>query len=417
MRALSFSALFGIVVFSSSIGCSFRLEPEPNQPPGSNPTWSKPTPSDDTSNASPSTPSKSSPKPAPKPEPKPDAIATKVASECSTDADCGAGRCVNKLCVFGPSCEGVSHGGSTCGPNGDESCCGAIPMPVRGKRIALDKYNITAGRMRAFLNATQGDVKRFITTSKPANWDEAWTAFLPSGYEGDYNVWDQMGPAPLYEQVSSGSRTMGCYLRGGGARTYWVPSEVSEAYGDVAQSYPQDALDEKTLNCTSALMYAAFCAWDGGRLPSPEEIDEAWGPTEFPWGNAPEPWNPMYAPDGERDYANHANNYESPKTIGTDASSFVAPPGRFPKGNGRFGHADLVGNMWNITSKKYANGPYTRDPLGQWLEWTRGGSWEPGQPVPFENFGIQGEPGQYVRFRAPAMRKYWAGGARCAHPL
>jgi hypothetical protein len=337
--------------------------------------------------------------------------------ECSADAECGSGKCVDKLCVFGPSCDAVTHGGNTCGPDGTSSCCGAIPMAVGPKRVALDKYNITAGRMRKFIEATSGNVRGYIETKNPTGWDPAWTAVLPTGFEGRINAWDYLGPAPLYEQVSLGSRTAGCYLGGGGARTYWVPANISERYGDIPQEYTQDVLDEKSLNCTPGILFAAFCAWDGGRLPQPEEIDEAYGDELFPWGNSPKPWNEEYSPGGARDYANYSNNYEKPTKIGTDVSVFVAPPGRFPKGNGRYGHADLVGNVWNITGKVFNNGPYTPDPLGQWLEWTKGGAWEPGQPVPFENVGLQGEPGFYSRFRAPAMRKYWAGGARCAHDL
>jgi hypothetical protein len=361
------------------------------------------------------------PAPQPPQKPKPDEPKPKppepIVSTCSSDAECGTGRCVDSLCTFAKSCDGRAHGGNTCGPNGTSSCCGSIPMKVDGKRIALDKYNITAGRMRSFIEATKGDVKSFIQGKSPAGWDAAWTTYLPSGFEGNYSVWDHFGPAALYEQVSSGSKTAGCYFSGGGARTYWIPPEISESYGDLPQAYTQDVLDEKSLNCTSAIMMAALCAWDGGRLPTPNEMDEAWGSDNFPWGDTPAPWNPKYAPNGARDYANHANNYEVQTQIGNDVSNFVAPPGRFPKGNGRFGHADLVGNMWNFTSKVFSNGPYTPDPMNQWLEWTRGGSWEPGQPIPFENVGIQGEPGFYPRFRAPALRKYWAGGGRCAHDL
>jgi formylglycine-generating enzyme required for sulfatase activity len=285
------------------------------------------------------------------------------------------------------------------------------------KKFALDKYNITAGRMRAFIEATGGDVRGALQANPPKWWDARWTPYLPAGFDGNYNVWDQLGPAPLYQQVSQGSRTFGCYLTGGGARTYWVPAEVSQAYGDVPQAYSQADLDEKALNCVSALMVAALCAWDGGRLPTPRELDLAWGPAKYPWGASPAPYNPEYAPRGDRSRANHGNNYEYPEKIGDDVTAWVAPPGRFPKGNGPMGHADLVGNVWNFTSAVFRDGPYTPDPLGQWLEWSRGGAWEHGQFVPFENISISGEPGIYKRFRAPSMRKYWAGGGRCARDL
>lgn len=397
MRPLILAVPVALAHLACSVDVQSRAPQGPEEAPGAPSVPSTPT--------TPSEPTKPAPS---KPV---------VNAECTSNAECGSGTCVDKLCVFGPSCDTLTHGGNTCGPNGTASCCGAIPMAVGTKRVALDKYNITAGRMRKFIETTNGDVRSYIASAPPTGWDPAWTQFLPAGFEGPFNVWDQLGPAPLYEQISTGSRTMGCYLSGGGARTYWVPSAISEMYGDIPQAYAQDVLDEKSLNCTPGILFAAFCAWDGGRLPQPEEIDEAWGDDTFPWGNAPEPWNETFAPNGARDYANYSNNYENPTKIGTDVSVFVAPPGRFPKGNGRYGHADLVGNVWNMTGKVFTSGPYTPDPLRQWLEWTRGGAWEPGQNVPFVNVQLRGEPGFYPRFRAPAMRKYWAGGARCAHDL
>lgn len=332
---------------------------------------------------------------------------------CASAADCTSGVCTaHGVCLYAPSCN-REHGGMTCGDG--EDCCTSLPLRVGTRKVHLDKFSITAGRMRSFIEATKGDVRGYIERNPPKNWDAAWSPFLPSGFEGDYNVWDQLGPAPLYEQISQGSRTFGCYLKDYGARTYWVPPEISGGYGDQPQAYPQDVLDEKPLNCASAVLMAALCASDGGRLPTPEELDAAWGPATFPWGAGPAPYNPNYAPAGARDYANHGLVFEYPETIGTDLTSHIAPPGTYPKGNGPFGHSDLVGSVWNITSAVFKEGPYTPDPLAQWLEWSRGGAWEAGQQVPFENVRLHGERGTYRRFRAPALRKYWAGGARCAH--
>jgi formylglycine-generating enzyme required for sulfatase activity len=334
---------------------------------------------------------------------------------CTSADDCASGVCgASSKCLYAQSCNTL-HGGSTCGREGStEDCCTRIAVKVGAKRFALDKYNITAGRMRTFIEATNGNIRDAIAKNPPAWWDARWTAFLPADFTGNYNVYDQLGPSALYQQVSPGSQTFGCYLKGGGARSYWVPDGVSESYGDIAQQYPKDVLDEKPLNCASAVLVAALCAWDGGRLPTPEELDIAWGSREYPWGDAPAPFNPEYEKSGDPTFANHGNNYEFPPTQKTDATSHMAPPGRYPKGNGPFGHADLVGNVWNFTSALYSDGPYTPDPLRQWVEWTRGGAWEAGQFVPFVNIRIAGEPGFYPRVRAPMLRKYWAAGGRCS---
>ena len=58
-------------------------------------------------------------------------------------------------------------------------------------------------------------------------------------------------------------------------------------------------LDEKPLNCVTAYMVAAFCAWDGGRMPTKAEWDEAWRGSKYPWGAAlaPAGWPTAYDSD------------------------------------------------------------------------------------------------------------------------
>jgi len=70
---------------------------------------------------------------------------------------------------------------------------------VNGQTVYLDKYEITAGRMRAFINAvvtSQGgnpngpvtqndqyyDVKSYMAAHRPARWNMQWEAVLPSAY-------------------------------------------------------------------------------------------------------------------------------------------------------------------------------------------------------------------------------------------
>ena len=70
---------------------------------------------------------------------------------------------------------------------------------------------------------------------------------------------------------------------------------------DDVQQYPQDVLDQKSQQCITFFMVAAFCAWDGGRMPTIAELDYAWDsgdPTThlYPWGNTPVPggWDKPY---------------------------------------------------------------------------------------------------------------------------
>ena len=105
---------------------------------------------------------------------------------CIADTDCfGACKTVGaaKQCIDAPSCK-PHFGGDTCGTNevgtgaeshlgpasavmaGHESCCKSLEvkgyadpvMPAGKTKVYLDKYEITAGRMRAFLEAVGGGV-------------------------------------------------------------------------------------------------------------------------------------------------------------------------------------------------------------------------------------------------------------------
>src|SRR5262249_7219405 len=85
---------------------------------------------------------------------------------CAVDADCASGACdYQKRCALVPSCV-VHFGGDTCGVGevGDpdaqhESCCTTLDVPrpeAKGGPYKLDKYLVTAGRMRAFVEHFDG---------------------------------------------------------------------------------------------------------------------------------------------------------------------------------------------------------------------------------------------------------------------
>ena len=88
--------------------------------------------------------------------------------KCKVHADCASDGCddTNK-CALERSCT-QTNGGTTCGSGevGDpaavhESCC--ISLPIPGSTTRLDKYKITSGRMRAFIERTQGNVQGWYT--------------------------------------------------------------------------------------------------------------------------------------------------------------------------------------------------------------------------------------------------------------
>jgi formylglycine-generating enzyme required for sulfatase activity len=97
------------------------------------------------------------------------------------------------------------------------------------------------------------------------------------------------------------------------------------------------------INCVDWYTAFAFCAWDGGRLPTEAEwqyaatIDSTPTPRMYPWGGA--------APD-----SSHAVYCVSQAPTDPNPCATGAPIGQVgsksPLGDGPWGHADLAGNLW-----------------------------------------------------------------------
>ena len=336
-------------------------------------------------------------------------------------------------------------GGRTCGAKGDDDCCKSIAVPKPGAAFALDKYNITAGRMRAMITATNGDVRGYLQAHRPDWWEPSWDAMVPielddgtvvkganhvfddnKGFDG---VYQQLGPIHWGKE---GPGNEGCLTKQiGNARTYRLPDDVNKDLFDDVQQYSQEILDTKSLQCVTWYMVAAFCAWDGGRLPTLDELNFAFDGGEpakhkYPWGNTPAPagWNSEYdsAADakefgkvqpagGDQTFANYRYNFFEPAKklcVGTtsncDYSLYIAPPGRFPKGDGPFGHSDLVGNVYNVAWP--LGGAPGSDPRKRTAALARIGAFD-GHAIPTTHPAP--DNGKWN-----ALQKYLAVGGRCA---
>lgn len=354
----------------------------------------------------------------------------------------------------------TGNGIDTCGPQKNERCDKKIPVKVSDtKTILLGKYDITAGRFRTFVQATGGNIRGYIDANKPSWWNGQWAAALASGtgvgnnwsdvngYAYNWSVWlptsasdtsYALGPynwgiragnmaqtgasgysgryggaKPATDWNMYGPGNEGCGVDSFGARTYWQPNGT---FGE-NNRYSQADLDKKALNCVSYYMLQAFCAWDGGRLPTTAELDASWGAETYPWGETV----PYYAnfngtvvTNGPKDLANYGNSagavYTSPATVGNDMSNRISIPGSFPNGAGPYGHADVVGNVIAMTgdmTQGTANQndlnsgttvSVTNAPLAKWH---RGGSWQ-GHTV--------GAAYTFI-----ATNRYIAMGGRCAY--
>jgi hypothetical protein len=268
---------------------------------------------------------------------------------CGADSDCSSAACsYNKKCVTAPSCTG-HFGGDTCGAGETgaadakhESCCTRVSIDGQ---FEADKYLMTAGRMRAFVERYKGDLKTWAN-GNPKGWNSAWTSSLPSSME---EALVALGP----------DRKRGCYIQGQGGRTYFQP-----AYGgdkDEVSDYSKDVLDEKALNCVSWHLAQALCVSDGGHLASATEIKKLFdngNNSAYPWAFKD---TSAYNPNVADDRLIHRYSYETPnapanmRTVGTDPldkAYFIAPPGRRPAGADKWGVQDAAGNLLVWTSDK-----------------------------------------------------------------
>ncbi len=370
-----------------------------------------------------------------------------VGAACGADGQCQSNGCDDTMhCAAGRSCT-QANGGRTCGANGMESCCTAIQVPKPKAAFTLDKYSVTSGRFRVFIDKTGGDVRGYVHANRPAWFDPTWEAWLPNKMDdgtttlaaphqyapgaGLDGVYQQLGPI---HYGTEGPGNEGCLTSEvGNARTFRLPDAANTNLFADTQQYAQDVLDQKPMQCATFYMLAAFCIWDGGRIPTLDELDYAWDkgtPASYlyPWGNTPAPggWDYPFdtkahaiafgkpAPDGgvDQTVANYKYNFWLPDTLSCigddpakcDYSIYLAPPGRFPKGNGPFGHADLAGDVYNIAMPTTSQ--VGVDPAVMAAGLARTGA--------FDNHGI---PNQHPvsGFRTyTAANKYIAVGGRCA---
>jgi formylglycine-generating enzyme required for sulfatase activity len=250
-----------------------------------------------------------------------------------------------------PSC--VALQGTTCGTQ-KHDCCSTLPVPggtfnrsndpafpAGVADFRLDEFEVTVGRFRAFVNAYPGSKPSADAGArdniKGSGWDPAWDSNLPA---------DQ---AALKAQLA-------CNFM----RTY----EHDASLLDAGQN------ENNPINCVTWYVAFAFCVWDGGHLPTEAEwnIAAAAGTEQRirAWGNGP---------------------FESAKgTFGPSGPDLVGS--KSPGGDGKYGHADLIGNMseWTLDNNvAYTNPCLNCATIDAGLtapRVRRGGDWEFGGTDP-----------------------------------
>ncbi len=337
-----------------------------------------------------------------------------LAQGCAVDGDCTSSICsAGGRCVEAPSCRPVL-GGYTCGAGEvgsalatHESCCKSLPVPgltmVQNgatKQVYLDKYEITAGRIRAWITAIKAqyggvpNIKAWITArvaTDPilaAQFPGTWKDYLPAQASGqlasfpvaaalqpkyggqttvnlDLGLDSQLGPTSYYRDVQVAG-TDGCFMGAGayGHRTYWYEKALSDSFQEVFRD-TKDVLDVKSMNCITPIMFQAFCAWDGGYMQSQAAISTAYGPSEWPWGATPTPKDDVAKMANYNAGVGNFGNTVQPRylfpvvnygTFANDFTPIIASPGRFPK---------------DVASQTRPNGETWMDLGGNMIEWSQ----------------------------------------------
>jgi hypothetical protein len=379
-----------------------------------------------------------------------------VDKTCALHADCQSDGCAyNGKCALRRSCTG-QYGGDTCGLGGAgsvgaaawESCCTTAPAGVGG--VQMDKYQVTSGRMRAFLTRTNGNVRKAIQDARAANalhgatMNASWDLYLPTSmigcdqdgscgaaeltdhfyndatnFQGIYTSALRYVGGSIFNGQNLGQQ--GCSVSAPGTHSYWMDAATQTNYfGDMPANQSQAVYDTKSENCTPYLMAQAFCVWDGGRLETFAEWVAAIGPSAYPWGASPALNGPGSASfvtsrfptasdamlglpaTQSREYGVFNYSYEFPQldASGYDYISFISAPGR-TRGRGPQGHADLAGNIMEMTSDVTTN---TADPRTSTARWSSNGS--------FEGHGYS----KNIQWTFSLLNKYGKQGLRCVYP-
>jgi formylglycine-generating enzyme required for sulfatase activity len=240
--------------------------------------------------------------------------------------------------------------------------------------FSLDTFEVTVKRFRNFVDAYPTSIPgaaagRNRHNGKDPGWNTDWNALLPQGQEA----------LRLYlsNQSCPGS-------------TFTAAAPVN---------------DFVAMNCVSWYLAYAFCAWDGGRLPTEAEWNYAAAAGDenryYPWSVPPT--STTIQPD-QATYRSGVNNPTGPAIVGT-ASAGVA----------RWGQFDLAGNVAEWVLDAWAD-PYAETAQcndcanmnwGTNLRVLRGGSYASSAQLVRVGF----------RSNAAADDHFVAYGFRCARDL
>ena len=217
----------------------------------------------------------------------------------------------------------------------NDDCCRSLPVPggtffrnydgvdylsrnyqATVSAFHLDRYEITVGRLRAFIDAGMGTREH-----PPDAGDGSHPEIVDSGWKIAWN-----------EALSVDTAALKAALKCNPDNPTWTDMPEGN--------------ENKAVECLDWYTAFAFCAWDGGRLPTEAEWHfAASGGSEqryYPWSR------PAKSTIVDDSYAVFSNG-------GPIGMQVVGS--KSPRGDSRWGHSDLAGNAWEWTLDS-AQGPY-----------------------------------------------------------
>ena len=198
--------------------------------------------------------------------------------------------------------------------------------PATVNSFVLDKYEVTVGRFRKFVEAGQG-----TQGSPPAAGAGGHPRLPGSGWDSAWNTNLLPDTVALRNEVHCASQY----------QTWTDDPGINE---------------NKPMNCVTWYEAMAFCIWDGGYLPTEAEWTyAAMGGGEqraFPWST------PVSSTNIDCSYANYAiDNPIGMYCVNGMTGALNRVGSESTKGDGKWGHSDLAGNVWEWMLDWYVS-PY-----------------------------------------------------------
>ena len=266
------------------------------------------------------------------------------------DASTCSEMCSDGGCTTFPSCTGGGPGAaSDCGgAAGTTDCCSSREVPgaaifyrgydkdISGNGMAypaavssfrLDQYEVTVGRFRPFVTAVVNGWDPDPGSGKHShlNGGNGLTAVGTDAASSE-SGWSMAWNANLTTQMETWNTNLAC-----DGNASWTASPAGD--------------EHRPIDCITWYEAYAFCIWDGGFLPSDTEWNyAAAGGTD----QRAYPWSTSTAPNTiDCSYANY-NPGPACSTTGLDDVGSDSP-----MGDGKYGQADLAGNVWEWTLDAY----------------------------------------------------------------